>query len=81
MFGLGIKIRQVRKEKGLTQAQLAALAGITRKTLSQIETGTVSDIGIRKVGRTLELLGLQLTVRPSGAPPTLEELQTENASR
>jgi len=81
MLDLGIKIRQARKEKGLTQAQLADLAGITRKTLSQMETGTVSDIGIRKVGRTLDLLGLELAVRPAGAPPTLEELQKENNSR
>ncbi|RQW78109.1 MAG: transcriptional regulator [Geobacter sp.] len=81
MFDLGIRIRQARKEKGLTQAQLADMAGITRKTLSQVETGAVSDIGIRKVERTLEVLGLELTVRPAGAPPTLEELQKENMSR
>ena len=79
MLDLGIKIRQARKEKRLTQAQLAELAGIARKTLSQIENGTVPDIGIRKVERTLEVLGLELTVRPAGAPPTLEELQKENA--
>ena len=81
MYDLGIRIRQARKEKKLTQAQLADMAGIARKTLSQIETGTVPDIGIRKVARVLEVLGLELTVRPAGAPPTLEELQKENAER
>jgi len=81
MFDLGSTIRQARKGKRLTQAQLAEMAGIARKTLSQIETGTVSDIGIRKVTRTLEVLGLELTVRPAGAPPTLEELQKENTTR
>jgi transcriptional regulator with XRE-family HTH domain len=81
MFDLGIAIRQARKGKRLTQAQLAEMAGIARKTLSQIETGTVTDIGIRKVARTLEVLGLELTVRPAGAPPTLEELQQENSAR
>ena len=81
MFDLGIKIRQARKEKKLTQAQLASLAGISRKTLSQIETGTVPDIGIRKVERTLDILGLELSLRPAGAPPTLEELQKENNAR
>ena len=45
MFDLGSTIRQARKGKRLTQAQLAEMAGIARKTLSQIETGTVSDIG------------------------------------
>ena len=81
MFELGITIRQARKGKRLTQAQLAEMAGIARKTLSQIETGTVTDIGIRKVARTLEVLGLELAVRPAGAPPTLEELQQENRVR
>lgn len=81
MLDLGIKIRQARKGKKLTQAQLASMAGITRKTLSQIETGTVPDIGIRKVERTLEILGLELSLRPAGAPPTLEELQKEKTAR
>jgi transcriptional regulator with XRE-family HTH domain len=54
------------------------MVGISRKTLGQIETGTVTDIGIRKVERVLEVLGLELSVRPAGAPPTLEELQKEN---
>jgi len=81
MFDLGIRIRQARKEKKLTQEKLANMAGITRKTLSQIETGTVPDIGIRKVERILEVLGLELSLRPAGAPPTLEELQKENTAR
>lgn len=49
MLDFGSKMRQARKEKKLTQAQLAEMAGISRKTLSQIETGTVADIGVRKV--------------------------------
>jgi DNA-binding XRE family transcriptional regulator len=81
MNDLGKQMRCARKERKLTQAQLAALVGISRKTLGQIETGTVVDIGIRKVERVLEVLGLELTVRPLGAPPTLEELQRENGLR
>ncbi len=81
MPDFGLKIRQARKERGLTQAQLAELSGISRKTLGQIESGSVPDIGIRKVARVLEILSLELTVRPMGAPPTLEELQRENATR
>jgi len=81
MIDLGNQMRSARKERKLTQAQLAALVGISRKTLGQIEMGTVVDIGIRKVERVLEVLGLELTVRPLGAPPTLEELQRENGRR
>lgn len=81
MVELGNRMRLARKEKKLTQAQLAGMAGISRKTLGEIETGTVVDVGIRKVERVLEILGLELTVRPFGAPPTLEELQRENQAR
>jgi len=71
-------MRIARKERKLTLAQLAEMVSISRKTLGEIEAGTVVDIGIRKVERVLEVLGLELTVRPFGAPPTFEELQREN---
>lgn len=77
MVELGQVIRRTRKEKRLTQAALAASVGIGRMTLSQIEHGAITEIGIRKVIRLLEYLGLELAVRPAGAPPTLEELQKE----
>ena len=48
---------------------------MSRTTIGQIENGTVQDIGVRKLVRVLEFLGLELRVRPSGAPPTLEELR------
>ena len=33
------RIRALRKEKGLTAAQLAELVGVSRNTISSIETG------------------------------------------
>ncbi len=77
MVELGQTIRRTRKQKRLTQAAVAAAVGIGRMTLSQIENGTIQEIGIRKVMRLLDYLGLELAVRPAGAPPTLEELQKE----
>ena len=32
-------IRKARKEKGLSQAELAAMSGVSRITISSIETG------------------------------------------
>lgn len=77
LFSLGNTIRQTRKSQKLTQSRLAVAAGISRSTLSQIESGTVKDIGIRKIVRVLDFLDLELDVRPRGAPPTLEELRRE----
>ncbi len=75
MFSIGKEIRQARKNRKLSQEQLAKALGMSRTTIGQIENGAVQDIGVRKVIRLLEFLGLELRVRPSGAPPTLEELR------
>ena len=65
---LGQAIRNARKARNLTQARLAATAGISRETLNLLESGLVRDLGIRKVRAVLEVLGLQLTVEPTGRP-------------
>jgi len=80
LFEIGEQIRQARKERHLTQDALAAAMRMSRATISQLERGTVQDIGIRKVVRLLEYLGLTLNVLPKGRPPTLEELREENES-
>lgn len=77
LFYLGKTIREARRRQKLTQSALANVTGIGRSTLSQIENGAVTDIGIRKIIRVLDYLGLELTTRPQGAPPTLEELRQE----
>ena len=78
LYEIGQNIRTERKRRKLTQGQLADLLGMSRATISQIENGTVQDIGFRKVLRILEVLGLELKVRPAGSPPTLDELQQES---
>lgn len=77
LFEIGQQIRDERKRRKLSQADLAKLLGMSRTTISQIETGTVQDIGVRKLIRILEVLGLELRVRSAGAPPTLDELREE----
>ena len=80
LFDIGTRIRQARKDHHLTQAALATVLGMSRATINQLERGTVQDIGIRKVMRLLEYLGLTLQVRPKGQPPTLDELREEDES-
>lgn len=78
LFTIGEHIRQGRKKNKLSQAELARILGMSRTTIGQIENGTVQEIGVRKLIRILEFLGLELRVRPLGAPPTLEELREED---
>jgi transcriptional regulator with XRE-family HTH domain len=77
LFDIGKQIRQVRKRRKISQAQMAGALGMSRTTIGQIENGSVQEIGVRKLIRLLEFLGLELRVRPAGSPPTLEELREE----
>jgi transcriptional regulator with XRE-family HTH domain len=74
---IGQQIRQARKMRKLTQADLANALAMSRTTIGQIESGTVQEIGVRKLIRILEYLGLELRVRIAGSPPTLDELREE----
>jgi len=51
----GAKLADVRREKGLTQTQLAGAAGITHFYVSKLETGAVplSDSALVKLSRGL----------------------------
>ena len=67
-------IRTQRKKKKWSQQQLAQLTGLDRTTIGALERDDYSDIGIRKVQRVLEVLGLTLSVKPYGLP-SLDELK------
>jgi len=77
LFEIGEHIRKERKLQKISQSNLAKILGMSRSTISQIESGIVQDIGIRKLIRILDHLGLELRIRPAGAPPTLDELKEQ----
>lgn len=77
LFDIGQHIRAARRLRRMSQQELAKSLGMSRTTISQIESGTVREIGVRKLMRILDSLGLELRIRPAGLPPTLEELQEE----
>jgi transcriptional regulator with XRE-family HTH domain len=53
-----------RLAAGLTQAELADRAGLSRATINAIENGSVSDIGVRKLAEVLGELKVGLVVSP-----------------
>jgi transcriptional regulator with XRE-family HTH domain len=75
LFEIGEEIRKERKRRKISQEKMAKDLEMSRATISQIESGTVQEIGVRKLIRILEYLNLELRVRPAGAPPTLDELR------
>jgi transcriptional regulator with XRE-family HTH domain len=65
---LGGEIRKARLARGLTQAELAASAGLSRETLNLLENGLVRELGARKVFNVLNKLGLELAVQRDTQP-------------
>lgn len=61
---LGRTIERARLDQGLTQAQLAALAGVSRRWLGQVESGH-PGAQIDKILFVLRALGLRLDVSPA----------------
>ncbi|MNF45511.1 antitoxin HipB [compost metagenome] len=76
MENLGKLIRSLRKERKLTQLELAKQYGMSRATISGIENNSLSEIGIRKVEAILNGFGYELTAAPRQSKrPTLDSLK------
>lgn len=77
---LGSEIAARRRALELRQDELAALAGISRPTLSRLEAGATHDLGFNKLMRILSALRLDLRLTEANiGRPTLEDLQREAA--
>jgi transcriptional regulator with XRE-family HTH domain len=77
---IGREIRRARLARGLTQAQLAAGALLTRTTVNQLENGLISDLGVRKIEALLDQLGLELVVDRSIEPKKTDFLRVASAT-
>lgn len=49
LISIGEKIRRARTAGGLTQAELAQRANVSRATISALESGTIKEIGINRL--------------------------------
>jgi transcriptional regulator with XRE-family HTH domain len=72
LVAIGEQIRSARKAKNLTQAELASALRMGRSTVSQLENGIISELGIRRLSQICDRLGLELIARPRNAALTLE---------
>lgn len=72
------QITAARERELLTKVQLAASARLSRATVDALENGRAKDIGVSRLIRLLNVLGLELIVRPKKQQrPTLEDLLDE----
>jgi transcriptional regulator with XRE-family HTH domain len=73
-------VQSRREQLGLTQLQLTRLAGLSRETVSQLEEGTLKELGVNKLLILFDLLGLDLA---SGQPKQLRhalQMASQSAS-
>jgi len=72
---LGQQIRRARKQRGLLQAELAALVPTRRQVIGELERGVYKG-SLAKASDILQAMGLRLTIEPVRFP-TLDELSDE----
>lgn len=71
----GSAIKSRRTELGLSQSQLAKMAGLTRQTISGLENGTLNDLGFNRVCAVLNVIGLNPGTYPAGLRSNKRALQ------
>lgn len=58
MTPIVLRVKEARKRKGWTQAQLATKAGVRRATISQLESGRVQRVNLRVLEKVAKALGV-----------------------
>lgn len=60
LFEVGLKIKELRKDKKITQIELSKIAGISRITLGKLERGEISAVSIKTLDIILNALGYEI---------------------
>lgn len=68
---IGQFLRETRRERGITQAQMAKRLGFSTVTLSALETG--KSVSSAKVERYLQMLGYRMVIVPKTANVEVSE--------
>jgi transcriptional regulator with XRE-family HTH domain len=78
LLEIGKAIKKARKLKKISQQDIQKALGISRSTISGIENGSINEIGVRKIIKICQYLGVELFVRERRDRPTLEDLLEES---
>lgn len=74
---LGPIVKEARRRAKLSQAELATPLGMSRATISALESGRCEELGFAKLAALLDRVGLELTVIPRASRPTIDELRDQ----
>ena len=74
------QLKTARRSAGVSQADLAARAGVARTTVARMETLAKGDMSVSVLVRLLEAAGYDLKVVKVGHHRTLEDILAEQRS-
>ena len=74
---IGRALRALRQRRGLTQAELAATAGVSQSLVSLIERGHIGSVALRTLRRVFEVLDTRLDLHVSWRGGGLDRLLDE----
>jgi len=78
LYEIGPKIKELRKDKKITQESLSKLSGISRVTLGKLERGEVNSVSIKTLDIILNALSYEIDIKSKNSDsfglPSLDEL-------
>ena len=78
---IGYAIKDRRAELGMTQAQLAEAAGVSKRCLWSLELGQNPGVQLDKLTAVLGAPGLELTVGNPSDEPQAEQFESDSGRR
>ncbi len=73
---IGRSIRERRQAFGLTQSDLAHVAGLSRATVNSLERGSIEELGLSRLQGIMNPLGLTLGIREARSMNGLQSAAT-----
>ena len=73
-YELGKELATLRKSKNISQQAISKNLNISRATISNFESGTSSDIGLKKVLQIIDYLGYEINLKEKSLFPVFEDV-------
>lgn len=73
-YELSKEISILRKSKNISQQTIAKDLNISRATISNFESGSSSEIGLKKVLQIIDYLGYEIKLKEKSAFPIFEDV-------
>lgn len=73
-YELGKELATLRKSKNISQQTISKDLNISRATISNFESGTSSDIGLKKILQIIDYLGYEINLKEKSPFPVFEDV-------